>query len=327
MHKLFFSFVALFLTQYLLAEDELITNVIYMTNDVEDNKVPEGYCLLVGRVYIGYSDMSVNEATVSNYGTTAFTQTDKLGKFKLLIPAVDSVIYMHHPQHGEIISEPYNFKSGHVVTVEIVTDLPNTYYDDMMPVAEKPIIYFYNDTPLNVSVTLKPKGELTFTYPEYNKKWDATVTPNGLEVNDKAYPYLFWEAEIELDFVSTQTSMEGYFIRTDTVISFLENELTVLGLNAIEKADFITYWGPRLQKHDYATVQFFTDEVYTEYIAELKITPQPDHIRRVYMMMQGTAIPVCRYQLTKPTVELFERGGFTVLEWGGSELQQRYPVN
>ena len=47
-------------------------------------------------------------------------------------------------------------------------------------VPEKPVIYLYPETPTEVSVKLTIDGELTCTYPAYDKGWDnVTAHPDG----------------------------------------------------------------------------------------------------------------------------------------------------
>jgi hypothetical protein len=59
------------------------------------------------------------------------------------------------------------------------------------------------------------------------------------------------------------------------------------------------------------------DEEYTSQ-APLTITPTPDSMQRVFMVFQWLDQPiVVKEQILKP----FERSGFSVIEWGGSELK------
>jgi hypothetical protein len=61
----------------------------------------------------------------------------------------------------------------------------------------------------------------------------------------------------------------------------------------------------------------FAWEQYTD-IAPLTITPQPDSVLRVFMVFK----PSDKKVEIKPQIfPQFERKGFTVVEWGGTEVK------
>ena len=70
-----------------------------------------------------------------------------------------------------------------------------------------------------------------------------------------------------------------------------------------------------MQENPYNLITFQTD-AYTD-SAVLHITPEPDSILRVFMAYQALKEPV---EIEKPALEGFERVGFTVVEWGGTEI-------
>ena len=61
----------------------------------------------------------------------------------------------------------------------------------------------------------------------------------------------------------------------------------------------------------------FQEELYTDN-AKLTVSPAPDTVIRVFMAWKGVdnLIEIEPQTLTSP-----ERNGFTVVEWGGSELK------
>ena len=65
----------------------------------------------------------------------------------------------------------------------------------LMEVFSKPVIYLYSGDETNISVKVKPKEELLFTYPQYNNVWNITANRKG-EIKDptNTYDYLFWYA-------------------------------------------------------------------------------------------------------------------------------------
>ena len=139
--------------------------------------------------------------------------------------------------------------------------------------------------------------------------------------NQKKYPYLFWEGTNPSLFYSIEKGeLHGFIIKTDTAISFLENQLGLIGLNSVERTDFITFWGPILEKNEYALIQFILDDDYENQIAKMDIQPKPDAEKRVFMICSGLTSPYLGMNIVPQTFNSFERKGFTVVEWGGSEI-------
>ena len=71
-----------------------------------------------------------------------------------------------------------------------------------------------------------------------------------------------------------------------------------------------------MEYNPYNLIHFATDE-YTRQ-APLEIFPQPDSMQRVFMVFK----PLKEKVVVQPqTLEPFERTGFSVIEWGGTELE------
>lgn len=180
----------------------------------------------------------------------------------------------------------------------------------------KPVIYLYPEVPTECSVTLELSGELTCTYPDYDENgWQGfTAYPDGTLVfpDGKEYYCLFWEGETYTDFELS----EGFCVRGEDTEKFLEYALSALGLTPREANEFIIYWLPIMQNNEYNVITFQTDR-YTD-AAKLEITPTPDSILRVFMTFKASDAYV---ELPPQTFEGFTREGFTVVEWGGTELK------
>jgi len=180
--------------------------------------------------------------------------------------------------------------------------------------AAKPVIYLYPEETAEVSVRLDYDGELTCTYPEYDGEWNVLAEPGGrlVDLQDrKEYSYLFWEG-----VSSTAYDMsKGFVVKGEDTAEFLQNKLAQLGLEPKEYNEFIVYWLPRMQENPYNLITFQT-EAYCDH-ARLTITPKPDSILRVFMVYQALEEPI---EVKEPVLESFERKGFTVVEWGGTEL-------
>ena len=178
----------------------------------------------------------------------------------------------------------------------------------------KPVIYLYPETETEVSVKLETDGGLTCTYPAYNDGWQVTAAPDGTltDGNGQTYNYLYWEGETYAQWDMT----EGFCIKGEDTAAFLEDALAKLGLNRKEANEFIVYWLPLMEQNPYNIILFQTD-AYTD-AAKLEITPAPDTVIRVFMTWQASdyMIRLLPQKLTAP-----ERTGFTVVEWGGTEIQ------
>ena len=96
----------------------------------------------------------------------------------------------------------------------------------------------------------------------------------------------------------------------------MEAALSDLGLTRREANEFIVYWLPLMEANEYNVIAFQTD-VYEEN-AKLTVDPMPDTIIRVFMAWYGTdkEIEIEPQELKSP-----ERTGFTVVEWGGSQIK------
>ncbi len=283
--------------------------------------IPAGTCIIQGRVYEDGTKVGIPGAVVGETSRTRYILTDNDGKFKLKLSSKDTSFYCFHQDYEEVVCWNYDFKSQHIITVNFFTK-KRLIMDDNYPVAEKPVIYLYSDEEVDATISLQPKGEFTFTYPAYEDGWSVNVSSNGLKVNEQQYPYLFWEGECEnLSFNKNGGQFAGYFINTDSTIQFLETTLEAIGFNSTERTDFITYWGPRLTAHSYASVQFLVGEQYDQNVASIDVSPQPDSQLRVYMLFQGTEFSSSPHRLVATEFPKFNRKGFTLVEWGGSEFK------
>jgi hypothetical protein len=188
--------------------------------------------------------------------------------------------------------------------------------DEPPVLAAKPVIYLYPTQIQDVTVTLNLDADtLTTTYPRYYGGWTVTAEPDGSLLNHadgREYSYLFWEAETHEDW----TFDDGFLVKSADAAGFLQEKLSYMGLLPKEYNEFIVYWLPILERNEYSLVRFAGEE----YIARfpLEITPKPDSVLRVFMLVRaadGTE------QLPQQELQTFARSGFAVVEWGGTEIQ------
>ena len=178
----------------------------------------------------------------------------------------------------------------------------------------KPVLYLYPETVTDVSVKLVYDGHLTCTYPSYRDGWHVTASPDGTLTDESGqmYNYLYWEGETDVQYDLSS----GFCVKGEDTAAFLEDALRELGLNRREANEFIVFWLPRMQDNPYNIIAF-QGETYTE-SAKLEVTPSPDTLIRVFMVYK----PSAEYVQTEPQkLSAPARDGFTVIEWGGTEIQ------
>lgn len=317
MKKLIFLFAALVTFSNLRAES-IITEYYNVVSDEFDAKNKPGTCLLKGKL-VDINGGVIAGGLVSNLNRSSFAVSDAKGNYSMTLSSKDTAIFFYHEEYGEIVIWKFEFKSQHTVVIDFYSLKAENY----PAMAEKPVIYLYSPEETYVNLTLH-HPQFIFTYPQYNNGWSVkTNAGGGLTdlASGKNYPYIFWEGTSEnLNFVSEGDVISGFMINTDSVVSFLESALTTMGLNATEQTDFITYWAPRMINQPYAFVQFLVDEQYDAEIAGLTVTPTPDSQRRICMLFKPLDQPHVLFDYETQTLPAFERSGFTLIEWGGSEL-------
>ena len=185
-------------------------------------------------------------------------------------------------------------------------------------IVRKPVIYLYPENPMDISVQVNLKeSKFSTVYPKFNKEniWNGHAKPNGdITILDKTYPYLFWEAE---SYIS-QNMNKGFIVKSEDAENFLEEKLKILGLNNKESTDFITYWLPLLLRNKLSLCSFQTQEFFNN--IELNVTPKPDSVIRVFLSIKKLDHFI---NIEEQKLEPFERKGFTVVEWGGSDVNEK----
>ncbi|MDX1350881.1 MAG: hypothetical protein R3279_11560 [Putridiphycobacter sp.] len=243
------------------------------------------------------------------------------GSFQIKIHRQSKGFYFFQEGYKEVVVDLSNYSKTNRFEVHIVGE----EYLQLIQ-AEKPVVYLYSAKPTKTTITLSPVGQLAFTYPTYQNNWQVETVLNG-HIKDlktgKLHPYLFWEAnQPQMNFDKKNGIIEGFTVKTDTIIPFLENQLALLGLNSTESTDFITYWAPRLQKKDFAIIQFRVNQQYDSVFGHIQSSTQLNYQLRVGMLFE-----VFNHQ---PTVDILppkyalevDRIGFGLVEWGGIELSQ-----
>lgn len=175
----------------------------------------------------------------------------------------------------------------------------------------KPVLYLYPLMPMWINVTFKYPESLTTTYPKYQNNWSVLANPNG-DLRDKENKYyygLYWEEKgnHRVDF------QEGFYVTKENAIEFLEEKLSIIGLNDRERNEFIMYWLPILEKNEKNLVYFELTEERNAY-SPITINPRPNSMLRMAIHVKKVNQEV---KIKEQKLSTFKRDGFTVVEWGG----------
>jgi hypothetical protein len=267
------------------------------------------------------TNWSVSVKELARWDSCKARQIDSVIMFIIKLPSnwagtrsaifgLDSLAYGQIYSYGRKVGDDYYTFLHTPPPVRIVE--PRDYI-----MTEKPVIYLYpiEDTLVTVQVALN--GKFGFTWPKMQNgnEWVVKANPTGMltDADGQEYPYLFWDGV--QDDMSYIEQNEGFVIKGSEAGSFLTDKLTLLGLNARERADFITYWAPRMVGNEYNFIRFETTS-YAKAVP-LTITPAPESIQRVLMVVK----PVDKnYNCETQQLLPFTRKGYTVIEWGGIEM-------
>lgn len=196
----------------------------------------------------------------------------------------------------------------------------------------KPVIYLYDDEPgREVHTDLKlHDSEMQYMWPEAGSivgqefRWDVTTSEDGTiyDENGNEYSYIFWEASDYGD----HSFDHGFCVKGSDTAEFLREKLGEMGLTPREYNEFIVYWMPKMQDNAYNIIRFEgldPNDDYNQHF-ELHVTDGEneltDSMLRVFMVWEASDT----YQEIEPQeFHGFERNGFTVVEWGGTEVSSQ----
>lgn len=262
--------------------------------------IRNGFTSDIEYVYYLYSDWLCNLKRTNSWESD-INDADDVVKFQLNEREFSyNVAYMIDEYFlGEYVPQEYKY---------------NYYFVGGMA---KPVIYLYpeRETDVSVKVDFTYGGVLTCTYPDYKDGWEVTAQPDGT-LHDKdgnEYYCLYWEGE----GVTALDSSRGYCVKGGDTAKLLREKLMYIGLTAREANEFIIYWLPLMQDNPYNVITFHTDD-YNKNVP-LDVSPKPDSAIRVFMTYYASNTPV---EIAEQELPQYERVGFTLVEWGGNEVEQ-----
>ena len=177
------------------------------------------------------------------------------------------------------------------------------------------IIYLYQTETTDIMVHFTINGSFTSHEQQYNKRWNVTVTPDGLI--DNKYDYLSYETELN----KVQHPREGWVVKYNNLKKWFDKKLLNLGLNTKEAKQFKNYWLKKLKKANYYVINMI-DSSFVNDNMKLTINPVPQTIIRLIFYFHPEARDIIN--LKEPAFMKKERIGYTVIELGGMiGLQER----
>lgn len=218
-----------------------------------------------------------------------------------------------------ITYEEFIQRNNHIIYQDFLGDWLIYINEEYGAMAEcgKPVIYLY--PPKDTQVKVQVGAQITVSEPTYPQGgWLVTAKPNGeLIYQNQTYPYLFWEGignGLYPDYKN-----RGVVVNQKELIPTLYKQLSQLGLNQKESADFMEFWQPKLPSSPYVRLTWLnTKDMDT--LAPLAVTPKPDTSIRIFLEFQGLDKPI---KLIPQTLSAPPRQGFTLIEWGGLLLRGR----
>ena len=283
----------------------------------KDSSISQGHSKIKILILEKYSQTPLNNVQLFINTETLLGQTDSSGTINSTFKSGDNLLCADTPDSNRF-SASYNFLEQHyyVITVRMDQYKQNYFYGNgIYEVADKPVIYLYPTKKQKINVQVTPKNDFLFTYPQYpSGGWNVSAFPSGkIEYNDRRFNYLFWEGTYPPIIEDNQKT--GFVVNSDTLIEFFEHTLTTVGLNNLEQADFITYWGPKLMENQLNFIHFYFNEDVERHVAQLKISPTPKSLIRIFMTYHGMEE---EEYIIKQAIPSYKRNGFTAIEWGGS---------
>ncbi len=181
---------------------------------------------------------------------------------------------------------------------------------------DKPMLYVYPTEDMDLTIKLKNDNLITYSYPKYNNEWSVHATVDGNLYDyetGRNYYALFWEG-IDNNIYDMN---EGFVVTGKDTVKFLEEKLSILGLNDREINEFIVYWLPKMEDNKYNYIRFRTEDEINTYMP-IEFSSNPDTLIRIYMDFKGLDKKV---NIKEQKLTSVSREGFTVVEWGGRELK------
>ena len=186
--------------------------------------------------------------------------------------------------------------------------------DENSNIVKKPIVYFYPEKETDLSINYVNEDKLLTTYPKYNNGWNIHLKKDGTFVTDentREYYALYFD-----ELPNYKCSFEeGFYINKDNAISFLEEKMDYIGFTNREVDEFMMYWLPILENNEHSLVYFELTEERNEE-CPLIFSTEPDTLIRTIIHIKKVD---GECSIKEQQLKHYDRNGFVVTEWGGTE--------
>ena len=250
--------------------------------------------------------------TITIKGTKIISQTDFDGNYMILVNEKDKLLfsYVGCKSHAvDLIDKD---------TINVAFEEDAKSIERHTIIVKKPVLYLYPKEKKDVSIRLHFKGKIETTYPKYDSSWEVTAYPDGSIFEKKTkrfYNSLFWDGSYEFP-ITHYDYKEGFVVLKSDLPSFLIEKLEFVGLNNTETNEFLQFWLPIMEKNEINFVHFWINDDYDNSSKNV-ILPKPDTEIRIFMEFYSLENMI---KITEQQLPRIERKGFTLVEWGGTDV-------
>lgn len=280
-----------------------------------DNSKPK---ITIAGVITDCENIPLPGVKITNLYTKESFYSDSLGNYQINVAKNDFINFSKNGFESHKI-QVFNQKNLNITLKTwsasdglIITNEPGDI------TIKKPVIYLYPTQKTDITIGLDFKGKLLTSFPKYDKNWSVTAYPDGRIFDTKTnrfYGSLFWDGT--QNFPKEHYNYQsGFVVSKNDLTHFLVEKLSIIGLNNPETNDFVQYWLPILEQNETNFIHFYVNADY-DVISKNNVSPKPDTSIRIFMEFYGLdkSIEISEQNLSKT-----ERKGFTLVEWGGSDV-------
>ena len=249
--------------------------------------------------------------TISNVQTFESVKSDSLGKFKIKANKNDEIIF----SCKNYISQKVKIDSISLVNIKL-KQKPSINNGSI--ILRKPIIYLYPEKETAIDLKFDFVGKVSTTFPKYDKNWSVIAYPDGKIFDTKTkrfYSSLFWDGIFNFP-KEHYNYTNGFVVSKNNLTTFLIQKLEFMGLSTSETNEFIQFWLPLMDKNEINLVHFWVNDDYTVF-SKNSVNPKPDTSLRIFMEFCEVDE---NFKIQEQKLFKTERKGFTLVEWGGSDV-------
>ncbi|HEY6144327.1 MAG TPA: hypothetical protein VIV55_13025 [Flavobacterium sp.] len=279
---------------------------------LQDTKHINEEKITISGIIYDSTNTPIPTAVISNLNIKEAYYSDLEGKYSIKAYKKDNLVYFKEGYESKKIIAKEETKINIVLNKVSASNEPR--------MIKKPVIYLYPTQKTDLNISLDFKGKMLTTFPKYDENWTVTAYPDGRIFDKKTnrfYTSLFWDGAQNFPKEHYQYQ-SGFVVSKNDLTNFLIEKLDFMGLNNFETNDFVQYWLPILEKNETNFIHFYVNSDY-DVISKNNVFPKPDTSIRIFMEFYGLDKPI---EILKQDLPKTERKGFTLIEWGGSDVSE-----